>query len=116
MNHSGTCEWPLRIRRQKSRQTSSQFRNPRRGHTPHPFKINPNVVVDENIPHAANAFPVHLRQQAPRLRRDPLRCLSDHFDIPDHCVLKSLGFKELFPPLCNESSDPIAALNHVEDV
>jgi hypothetical protein len=54
---------------QKLLQSGLQFRYSRESHVPNLIQVDTDVVMDQNIPHAANGFPIsqsgHERQPTP---------------------------------------------------
>lgn len=62
---------------QKLLQSRLEFGYPGGGDIPNFVQIHTDIIVDQNVAHAADRLPVQLRKVAPRNGRNPLGSLAD---------------------------------------
>ena len=87
-----------------------------RMHVPDFIEVDADVVVDEDVAHAADRFPIEWRQAASGFLRNAFGCLADHFDVADDGVLQLLRGQKGFSAGFYETGDAAAAFQHVMEI
>src|SRR5580765_5389823 len=64
-------------------QSRLELRDPGGGYVPHFIQIDADLVVNQDVAHAADGIPVQLGKTAARICRYALGGLADHLDVPD---------------------------------
>ncbi len=101
---------------EKLLQSSLKLWDARQGDVPDFIEVDTDVIVDQNVPHAADGLPVQLRQASPSSGRNPLSSLAYDFDVAYDGVLQSLRFQKGFFTRSGEARNAVTALQHVVQV
>jgi hypothetical protein len=72
--------------------------------------------MDQNVTHAADGLPVKSFTASSSVCRNPLRSLSNNFDVPNYGILHFLGSHESFSAWSDEAYDAMTTLHHVAEV
>ncbi len=101
---------------QEPLQDGPQLRYSEVSYIPNLIQVNTDIVMNQNVPHAADGFPIQPAQAAASINGNALGRFSDYLNVSDHGILQFLGFEEYLSSGPDEAGDALATLQHVMQV